>query len=141
MFTIGTMVEMENLITGVAHIGIRVFDLDRARRFYEDLGFEFIVGPVGPEPVAILTHPSGTIINLILNASSGETPNILMDVEDKHPGYTHVALAVRDIKEVEDTLNQKGISITEGPIKFPGGTSLFVRDPDRNVIEFHEEDT
>lgn len=93
MFTIGTMAEMKNLITGVAHIGIRVFDLDRARRFYEDLGFKFIVGPVGPEPVAILTHPSGTIINLILNASSGETPNILMDVEDKHPGYTHVALA------------------------------------------------
>ncbi len=57
MFTIGTMAEMKNLITGVAHIGIRVFDLDRARRFYEE---------------------------------------------------------------------------------FPGGTSLFVRDPDRNVIEFHE---
>ncbi len=93
MFTIGTMAEMKNLITGVAHIGVRVFDLGRARRFYEDLGFEFIVGPVGPEPVAILTHLSGTIINLILNASSGETPNILMDVEDKHPGYTHVALA------------------------------------------------
>ena len=48
-----------SLITGIAHVGIRVHDLDRARAFYERLGFEFVVGPVGPEPVAILSHPSG----------------------------------------------------------------------------------
>ena len=42
-------------ITGIAHVGIRVHDLDRSRAFYELLGFEFVVGPVGPEPVAILT--------------------------------------------------------------------------------------
>jgi lactoylglutathione lyase len=28
--------------------------------------------------------------------------------------------------------------ITEGPVHFPGGTSIFVRDPDRNVVEFHQ---
>ena len=26
-------------ITGIAHVGVRVRDLDRARRFYERLGF------------------------------------------------------------------------------------------------------
>ena len=34
-------------IHGVAHIGIRVHDLERSRRFYEQLGFKFVVGPVG----------------------------------------------------------------------------------------------
>ncbi len=82
-------------ITGIAHVGIRVHDMDRSRAFYELLGFEFVVGPVGPEPVAILTHPSGVVINLILNAREPEAPNILMDVPEKHPGFTHFALDVR----------------------------------------------
>ena len=43
---------LSSLITGIAHIGIRVHDLARSRSFYEQLGFHFVVGPVGPEPVA-----------------------------------------------------------------------------------------
>ena len=60
---------LSSLITGIAHIGIRVHDLARSRSFYEQLGFHFVVGPVGPEPVAILTHPSGITINFILIAA------------------------------------------------------------------------
>ena len=126
-------------VTGVAHIGIRVHDLDRARAFYELLGFEFVVGPVGPEPVAILTHPSGVEINLILNAAAADTENILMDVGTKHPGYTHVALSVKDVEAAMATLEAAGFPITEGPVRFPGGSrSIFVRDPDRNVVELNE---
>ena len=129
-----------SLITGIAHVGIRVHELARARKFYETLGFEFVVGPVGPEPVAILRHPSGVLINLILNAASASTPNVLMDVKDKHPGYTHVALAVTDIAAAQAALKRAGIVITEGPVKFPGGvTAIFVRDPDGNVLEFDQE--
>ncbi len=47
-------------ITGINHIGLRVRSLETARTFYEKLGFEFIVGPIGPEPVAVMEHPSGT---------------------------------------------------------------------------------
>ena len=45
-------------ILGLAHIGIRVHDLERSVRFYELLGFTKTAGPIGPEPVAILDHPS-----------------------------------------------------------------------------------
>ncbi len=126
-------------ITGVAHIGIRVHDLDRARAFYELLGFRFVVGPVGPEPVAILSHPAGVEINLILNAAVATNENVLMDVPDKHAGYTHVALAVGDVKAAQAALEAAGIEITEGPLTFPGGAvSIFVRDPDRNVVELNQ---
>ncbi len=126
-------------ITGINHIGIRVSDLEKARSFYEQLGFLFIVGPVGPEPVAIMEHPSGVNINFILNAEPGGSKNILMDIPEKHPGYTHVALDVTDIRSVEVALNEKGIEITEGPITLPdGGVMLFIRDQDANVIEFHQ---
>ena len=126
-------------IIGINHIGIRVSSLEKTRMFYEQLGFEFLVGPIGPEPVAIMEHPSGININLILNADSGVTKNILMDVPDKYPGYTHIALNVIDIKAVEDSIKNLGIEITEGPVTLPdGGIMFFIRDPDGNVIEFHK---
>jgi len=127
-------------IVGIDHIGLRVKDLARTRKFYEQLGFEFIIGPIGPEPVAIMKHPSGVNINFILNTSANKTENILMDVPEKYPGYTHIALAVVDINSVEKFLNSRKIKITEGPVKFPGGTSIFIRDLDKNVIEFHQPD-
>ena len=126
-------------IAGINHVGIRVSDLEKARSFYEQLGFEFLAGPIGPEPVAIMEHPSGVNINLILNADSGMTKNILMDVPERHPGYTHMALDVTDIKTIEASINKLGIEITEGPITLPdGGVMLFIRDQDMNVIEFHQ---
>jgi len=125
-------------ITGINHIGLRVRDLASAKSFYEKLGFIFIAGPLGPEPVAIMEHPSGVNINFILNASSFNPENILMDIPEKHPGYTHVALEVSDVKSAQQQLVSNGIEITEGPISFPGGTSIFIRDQDNNVIEFHE---
>ena len=131
---------MNMKISGINHVGIRVADLERAREFYRQLGFEFVAGPLGPEPVAIMNHPSGVCINFILNANSGKDENVLMDVSVKHPGYTHMALDTDDLKSVEADLKKLGITITEGPIVLPdGGTMLFIRDPDRNVIEFHQD--
>jgi len=129
----------KSLITGVAHLGIRVHDLDRSRAFYELLGFEFIVGPVGPEPVAILKHPAGVEINLVLNATDSSAKNVLMDIEEKHAGYTHVALAVRDVVEAKALLDTANIPIRGGPTNYPNGAhGLFVRDPDRNVVELYQ---
>lgn len=126
-------------IIGINHIGIRVTNLESARAFYEQLGFVFLVGPIGPEPVAIMEHPSGVNINFILNADSGITNNILMDVTERHPGYTHIALDVNNIKSVQDSIEKMGIHITEGPITLPdGGIMFFIRDQDNNVIEFHQ---
>ncbi len=128
-----------NEIFGINHVGIRVTDLDKARNFCAQLGFDFIAGPMGPEPVAIMEHLSGVNIDFILNADSGITENILMDIPERHPGYTHIALDVTNIKTTEATIRELGIEITEGPITLPdGGVMFFVRDQDRNVIEFHQ---
>ncbi|MEE8311807.1 MAG: VOC family protein [Candidatus Binatia bacterium] len=128
----------QKLITGIAHVGIRVRDLAISRAFYESLGFVFIAGPLGPEPVAILEHPGGPVINFILNASTNGTNNILMDVSEKYPGYTHMALAVSDVDAAKIALESLGVRITEGPVDFPGARAIFIRDPDGNVIEFNQ---
>jgi len=124
-------------ITRINHVGLRVRDMDVARKFYGQLGFEFIAGPVGPEPVAIVEHPSGVNINLILNASDDASQvNVLMDVPEKHTGYTHIALEITDAEEVERQIQALGIEITER-VEFGGSRFFFIRDPDGNVIEFH----
>jgi|TARA_R110002096_G_scaffold324923_6_gene518978 lactoylglutathione lyase len=124
-------------ITRINHIGLRVKNLNASRQFYQQLGFEFIAGPIGPEPVAIMEHPSGININFILNADSGCTENVLMDIAAKNTGYTHVALQVTNIESARKIIKELGITITE-EVEFEGAQFFFIRDPDKNVIEFHQ---
>ncbi len=106
------------------------------------LGFEKTAGPLGPESVWILEHPCGLEINLIPNAPRPDAPNILMDVPDKHPGITHVALLVPNVLDAKASLEAAGIPLSGGPVQFtPIARGIFVRDPDRNVIELHERQT
>ena len=125
-------------ITRINHVGLRVRSLETARAFYEKLGFEFIVGPIGPEPVAVMEHPAGININFILNASvDASEQNILSDVPEKHTGFTHIALEITNYEAVMNHLASENIPITE-TVNLPDGTRFFfVRDPDGNVIELH----
>ncbi len=127
---------LSSLVEGLAHVGVRVHDLARSRGFYESLGFRFLAGPVGPEPVAILKHPSGLEINLILNAPAAQEPNVLMDLPVKHAGFTHIALVVRDIPAAREALQAANIPTSGYRGRSEAeAVALFVRDPDRNVIE------
>lgn len=125
-------------ITRVNHLGLRVSNLEASRNFYEKLGFEFIAGPIGPEPVAVMEHPSGININFILNANQDNKHNMLMEEPVKHTGYTHVALEVTDKEAVLTNLEALNIPLSGQPFEHPTGTSFFIRDPDDNVIEFVE---
>ncbi|MCP9773888.1 VOC family protein [Synechococcus sp. Tobar12-5m-g] len=126
-------------ISGLAHIGIRVHDMERSAAFYSRLGFRLVAGPIGPEPVAILTHPSGVEINLILNAPTAAEANVLMDGPDKPAGITHFALLCTDLNTAIEELHAAGLEPSAGPVDFGGqARGLFLRDPDRNVIELHQ---
>lgn len=126
-------------ITRINHVGLRVRDLDVTRAFYDKLGFDFIAGPIGPEPVAVMEHPSGVNINFILNASAdASATNLLMDVKEKHTGFTHIALEIDDMEAVQQQLADFGMAITETVNLPDGAVFFFIRDPDDNVIEFHK---
>jgi lactoylglutathione lyase len=129
-------------IERVDHIGIRVRDLDRALNFYRMLGFDSLRHADGDD-VAIIQNANGVELNLIFNANAGDPgTNVLMDAPDKYPGYTHMALRVASIPATIATLNGHNIAITQGPVSFgdSGEVSVFIRDPDRNVIELRGRD-
>jgi lactoylglutathione lyase len=112
--------------------------------FYEMLGFS-LHWKAANDAVAVVRNREQVELNLVYNANADAAGrNILMDVAEKYPGYTHVALRVASIKSAIETLQKNRVRITQGPVSFgrDGHVSVFVRDPDLNVIELRgrEED-
>ena len=124
-------------IEQVDHIGIRVIDEKRTVAFYAALGFDVMHRIEDVDAVTILRNRNGVEVNLIRNGVlPNHGPNVLMDVPEKYPGYTHVALRVSSIPDTLRELRTHQIQITQGPVTFGDGhVSIFVRDPDANVIE------
>jgi lactoylglutathione lyase len=122
-------------IESVNHIGIRITDKSVSIPFYQSLGFQFKsdAGFEQGHPI-ILRHPSGVVINLLGPANSREGNNILMDVEKKYSGITHFALTVSSLEETKAYLAENDIPLT-GSFSFGNMSAVFIRDPDRNVIE------
>ena len=131
-------------VPAVDHIGVRVRDLERAMKFYTMLGFKLEFNAAN-DAVAVVRNAHGVELNLVYNANAADGgKNILMDVGEKYAGYTHVALRVSSIKSAIEALRENGVRITQGPVSFgrDGHVSVFVRDPDLNVVELRgrEED-
>lgn len=128
-------------IEAVDHVGIRVSGKDRAIAFYQRPGFAVVrdVGFEDGHPV-IMRHASGVVINLLGPATKGAGENILMDVANKYPGITHVALRVASEAAARAFCDAEGIAIT-GQFHFGAMSALFIRDPDRNVIELDADTT
>ena len=131
-------------IQKVDHIGVRVADLERALAFYGLFGFT-ADHRAANDAVVVVKNRHSVELNLVYNANDDSGGrNVLMDVPAKHPGYTHVAFRVDSIAATIRMLRENGIKITQGPVSFgrDGHVSVFIRDPDRNVIELRgrEED-
>jgi catechol 2,3-dioxygenase-like lactoylglutathione lyase family enzyme len=123
------------------HVGIRVSDIGKAEAFYAQLGFQADPQEESPKSRARgLVNSHGVRIHLIYNADSTVDANLLMDVPEKYPGYTHAAFIVDDLDALVDWLMAEGIRITEGPSVFGNGRRkvCFIRDPDLNVLEFNQ---
>jgi catechol 2,3-dioxygenase-like lactoylglutathione lyase family enzyme len=128
-------------LTFFDHVGVRVTDLDAAQAFYGKLGFEPDPQEESPRARARgLVNDAGLRIHLIYNGVPHEHGNVLMDAPVKWPGYTHAAFIIDDLDAMVEWLAREGVPITEGPSVYGHGRRkvLFIRDPDRNVLEFNQ---
>ena len=125
-------------LLAINHVGIRVANLEASLAFYRVLGFEQ-EWYYEAHHVAGLRNAAGIELNLIINADdSNDGKNILMDAAAKYPGYTHVSFRVASVGDTVKRLREHHIPIAEGPVKLGDQITIFVRDPDRNVVELAE---
>ena len=122
-------------IKSVNHVGIRIRDKSPSVNFYPVLGFE-LTADAGFEEghPLIMKHPSGVVLNLLGPANVDENSNILMDVDAKYTGIAHVDLTVESLDDARAFMSEHDIKIT-GSFSFGNMSAIFIRDPDRNVIE------
>lgn len=114
------------MIVGIHHASLLISDLERARRFYQDvlglppaerpeLGFPGLWFQAGQQQIHLLCLPEN------INTREG------------HGGRDyHVALAVDSLAPLRERLEHADIPYTESR---SGRDALFCRDPDGNAIE------
>lgn len=127
------------------HIGHCVTDVERSRRFYEDvLGFEFwreFDADDGmtakllslPEPVglkAVYLRQGEFVLELLSFAGADTNPHQPRVMND--PGLTHLSVSVDDIDATAQRAIEYGGELIESTNI---GAALMIRDPDHQLIE------
>ena len=108
-------------IEKVDHVGIRISEKTASIAFYRLLGFDLIADADFEQghPIIMRNLASGVTVNLLGPSTSGNGANILMDVEEKYPGYTHMAMRIASMDETKVSLDDMGI-VTTGSFSFGG---------------------
>jgi len=128
------------------HVGHCVTDLERSRRFYEELlGFEFLRELHPPDdasakltglrtPLAMTAcylGRDGFVLELLHYAGEGGAPVPRRERPMNEPGLTHISVSC-DVADVcRRVADYGGEVLTDTDI----GVAVFVRDPDGQLVE------
>jgi lactoylglutathione lyase len=128
------------------HTGLVVTDLERSKRFYQDvLGFTFwyeiqppdgITGTLNSlEPPLGMTASyfvlEGFVLELLHYAAPGAVAPARLRTMNE-PGLTHLSISVEDIHATAERAVAAGAHLIESS---DIGVALFIRDPDGQLIE------
>ena len=114
-------------LTGIAHIALRVNDLQKSRDFYHTLGFEqaFEFTDNGKTSVAYIKVNDRQFIELIPRTNDSQPGGIL-----------HTCFEVADIESLHKAYVERGLQPTEAK-KARAGNLLFVmHGPDDQLLEY-----
>ena len=122
-------------ITGIGHIALKVYDLDKSLAFYRDkLGFTEMMR---------IDRPEGGLWLVYLRVTDDQFIEIFPGAEtDRSPGWngnaiTHVCLTVDDLDAVVERVTGAGIPLLiEKKTATDGNRQAWIEDPDGNRIEF-----
>ena len=128
------------------HTGQIVTDLERARRFYQEvLGFRFWY-QISPSDEATakltcLTPPLGvtaaylTLDGFVLELMHYSAPGATAPFRPRtmnEPGLTHLSISVEDVRATAAKAAELGGQIVE---ESDVGVAMFIRDPDGQLLE------
>jgi glyoxylase I family protein len=120
-------------VEGIHHVSVEVFDLKRAKHFYEGvLGLEASSERPGFDFEGAWYNIGSTQIHLLYSPNKTNT----------NPDFTsrdaHFAIRVKDIASFIKLFDEHEIKYINQPTSRTGWHQVFVQDPDGNVIEFHQ---
>jgi len=126
-------------LDGIAHVALRVADLEKSRQFYETLGFE----------KAFEFAEGGKVTELFIKVNDRQFIELYPQTQDSQPlGLMHVCYEVHDIESLRNAYIKLGLNPPDAK-KFRAGNLLFVlHDPEGQIVEYtqylpgslHEED-
>ena len=125
-------------LNGVLETALYVDDMERARRFYEDvLGLTAIFDDARLRAYAV---GSRNVLLLFQRGSARETVHMPGGTIPPHDGSgpLHVAFAVAkdELPKWEQRLQANGVVIEGRTTWKRGGESIYFRDPDSHLLEF-----
>jgi catechol 2,3-dioxygenase-like lactoylglutathione lyase family enzyme len=128
-----------------SHIGLCVTDLERSRRFYEEVfGFQvaFELRTDGPETPKLLRLDAPLVLDAVYLSLDGLLLELLAFEKSQtpvapsrvlsEPGLTHISLFVDDLTAVLDAVPKCGGRVRDDTNI---GVAVFVEDPDGQAIE------
>lgn len=141
------------MITAVRHVGLVVVDLQAALHFWCDiLGFSVVkqVDEFGPHLDAILglkdvrlttaklAAPDGNVIELLQYHTHPD--NTSWQGQPYSTGFTHIAMAVKDLDLAYSTLSAAGVTFNAPPQLTPDGYAkvTYCKGPEGVLLEFVE---
>jgi lactoylglutathione lyase len=121
-------------ITGIGHIALKVWDLDRSLDFY--------VNRLGFAEMMRLSKDDGSLWLVYLRISDSQFLEIFPGADsDRSPGWdgnaiSHVCLEVDDLDRVVDDIEKAGIALTIAKkTSADRNRQAWIEDPDGNRIE------
>ena len=125
--------KLEQLATGLAHIGIPTDDLTNTVLFYNELGFEVIHTNVDPANGANVVFLK--LGNIVIETYESEDP------KKCYGGIEHIAIDVTDIEAAYDTVCKHALNTLNDEIHFlpfwENGVRYFtIEGPNKEKVEF-----
>ena len=129
LFALGLAAAEELPITGIAHVGFRVSDLEKARSFY--------TGILGYQEAFALKDDSGKISMAFFKVNDGQyielSPGAAPD--DR---LTHYAIETPNIEKLRAMLEDRGLAPGKIQKGRDGNLNCSIKDPDGHRVEFVE---
>jgi len=117
------------MIYDIGHVAIATADMDKMKKFYENLGFRrsFALKNEKDQDWIVYMKLGGFFLELI-----GSDNNHLRSAGN---GLAHVCLLVDDMYETVSELRAKGVKVSEPKMGLDGSIQSWTRDPEDNSIE------
>jgi catechol 2,3-dioxygenase-like lactoylglutathione lyase family enzyme len=121
-------------VAGLDHLVLRVADLDRAIRFYEDvLGCH--VERRLDEPKLVQLRAGASMIDLVPGGSAARSEEA---AAGRNLDHFAVRISTFDFQALADHLRRHDVAVGEVRRRYGAegyGSSLYITDPDGNVVE------